>query len=183
MIPVLDRSLSVMLDGESFSFSGRAAEGVSSALTATSIVAAPHRGERSFRLTSPLTRFPPQAVVSGSPTASARPMLTPSGLMVVSATSIGATPHRGARNRTRTADAVASRAPRAEALIRLTSAQSEFPPLAADSASPVRGLSEAVRISETDLADTVAFAGGPIAEPNRWQSSPLLFPAGVPDRP
>ena len=97
--PVLPRSLS---------FFGRAAESVTSALTATSIVAAPHRGDRSFRLTSPLTRFPPQAVVSGSPAASVRPMLTPSGLMVV----------------------------------------------------PSGSLSEAVRISETDLRDAVAFAGG-----------------------
>ena len=35
--------------------------------TATSIVATPHCGDRSFRLTSPLSKFPPLAVESGSP--------------------------------------------------------------------------------------------------------------------
>ena len=46
--------------------------------SATSIFVTPHRGAHSFRLTSPLTRFPPQAVVRGSPSFKYM-MLRPSG--------------------------------------------------------------------------------------------------------
>lgn len=43
---------------------------VYAALSATSIVATPHSGDRSFRLTSAPTSFPPLAVVGASPTVS-----------------------------------------------------------------------------------------------------------------
>ena len=101
-------------------------------------------GRASECIASVLLRHPvPSGVIPGAAAGSfPRAMLTPSGLMVVSATSIGATAHR------------------ADRLFRLTSALSEFPPLAADSASPDQWPQDAIHITETDLTDVPAFAGG-----------------------
>ena len=84
----------------------------------------------------------PECIDSVLSAVSAWAMLTPSGLMIVSATSIGATAHR------------------ADRLFRLTSALSKFPTLAADSASPDQRPQDAIHITEADLTDAPAFAGG-----------------------
>ena len=70
------------------SFFGRAAESITSVLSATSIGATAHRADRLFRLTSAPSRYPPLAVDGSSPAVNSRPMLTPSGLKVVPASGL-----------------------------------------------------------------------------------------------
>ena len=82
-IPLLTDSWLDSASSRSQAFFGRAVECVSSVLSATSVDATPHSGDRSLRLTSAPSNHPPLAVDGASPAVMARAVLVPSGLYIV----------------------------------------------------------------------------------------------------